>query len=107
MAVRLVCWYDWNTQMASLKKLVDYDFQWVLPAHGEEYHTHNTTQMKNHVQQCVKDMSAEVLPANIEETWAAQYGKPSLGFQWAVLVALLGIVWVIIYTFLFQKWNVT
>jgi len=52
MAVRQVCWYDWNTQMASLKKLVDYDFQWVLPGHGEEYHTHNTTQMKNHVQQC-------------------------------------------------------
>lgn len=29
-----VCWYSWNEQTNSTAKLVNYDFEWVLPGHG-------------------------------------------------------------------------
>ena len=31
-----VCWYDWDKQKASLIKLTAYQFQWVLPGHGQQ-----------------------------------------------------------------------
>ncbi len=34
-ASRRVCWYSWPKQIESMKKLQDYDFEWVLPGHGE------------------------------------------------------------------------
>jgi glyoxylase-like metal-dependent hydrolase (beta-lactamase superfamily II) len=30
-----VCWYDWPTQLASVRRLRDVDFTWLLPGHGE------------------------------------------------------------------------
>lgn len=33
-AGRSVCWHDWPTQLASLGRLLDFDFRWVLPGHG-------------------------------------------------------------------------
>ncbi len=29
-----VCWYDWREQAASMARLAEYDFEWVLPGHG-------------------------------------------------------------------------
>jgi glyoxylase-like metal-dependent hydrolase (beta-lactamase superfamily II) len=29
-----VCWYSWEEQIASTKKLLDFSFEWVLPGHG-------------------------------------------------------------------------
>jgi glyoxylase-like metal-dependent hydrolase (beta-lactamase superfamily II)/ferredoxin len=34
-ASRDVCWYSWRQQVASVKLLAGYDFEWVLPGHGE------------------------------------------------------------------------
>jgi len=34
-ASRSVCWYSWSEQTASMKKLHEYDFTWVVPGHGE------------------------------------------------------------------------
>jgi glyoxylase-like metal-dependent hydrolase (beta-lactamase superfamily II)/ferredoxin len=34
-ASRDVCWYSWRQQVASLKLLAGYEFEWVLPGHGE------------------------------------------------------------------------
>lgn len=31
-------WYSWEQQFDSLKKLLDYDFEWVLPGHGDRVH---------------------------------------------------------------------
>ncbi len=31
------CWYDWNKQLQSLKKLLDYDFSHVYAGHGGSY----------------------------------------------------------------------
>jgi glyoxylase-like metal-dependent hydrolase (beta-lactamase superfamily II)/ferredoxin len=33
-ASREVCWYSWDEQVRSLERLLDYEFQWVLPGHG-------------------------------------------------------------------------
>ncbi len=33
-AFRTACWYDWDVQVASMEKLVERNFEWVLPGHG-------------------------------------------------------------------------
>lgn len=37
-ASRQVCWYDWDMQCASMKRLADYRFNWILPGHGQRCH---------------------------------------------------------------------
>ena len=34
-ASRRVCWYSWPQQVESVRKLLDYRFEWVLPGHGQ------------------------------------------------------------------------
>ncbi|MFN2462079.1 MAG: MBL fold metallo-hydrolase, partial [Candidatus Velthaea sp.] len=34
-ANRDVCWFDWPTQLASVARLRDFDFEWLLPGHGQ------------------------------------------------------------------------
>lgn len=34
-ASRTYCWHDWDQQVASLRRLQDFTFAWVLPGHGE------------------------------------------------------------------------
>ena len=47
-----VAWYSWAKQSESMKKLVDYDFEWVLPGHGDMHH--DTVQnMRYHLQSCI------------------------------------------------------
>jgi glyoxylase-like metal-dependent hydrolase (beta-lactamase superfamily II) len=35
---RGVCWYSWEEQRRSLRKLLDFRFEWVLPGHGRRLH---------------------------------------------------------------------
>ncbi len=35
---RGVCWYSWPEQKRSLRKLLDFRFEWVLPGHGRSLH---------------------------------------------------------------------
>jgi glyoxylase-like metal-dependent hydrolase (beta-lactamase superfamily II)/ferredoxin len=37
-ASRDVCWHSWRQQVASVKLLERYEFEWVLPGHGERVH---------------------------------------------------------------------
>jgi glyoxylase-like metal-dependent hydrolase (beta-lactamase superfamily II)/ferredoxin len=37
-ASRDVCWHSWPEQVASVKLLAGYEFEWVLPGHGERAH---------------------------------------------------------------------
>ena len=37
-ASRTACWYDWETQIRSMERLLDYRFEWVLPGHGHTLH---------------------------------------------------------------------
>lgn len=34
-ASRSYCWYSWDEQIESMQRLGDYDFEWVLPGHGQ------------------------------------------------------------------------
>ncbi|MGO9836735.1 MAG: MBL fold metallo-hydrolase [Polyangiaceae bacterium] len=33
-----VCWYSWSEQTRSMERLLDFDFEWVLPGHGPRFH---------------------------------------------------------------------
>lgn len=37
-ASQSVCWYSWPEQVASVRLLQQYSFEWVLPGHGERVH---------------------------------------------------------------------
>jgi len=38
VAFRDACWYSWSALTASLAKLADYRFEWLLPGHGWPAH---------------------------------------------------------------------
>ncbi len=38
VAFRDACWYSWSVLTASLAKLADHRFEWLLPGHGSEAH---------------------------------------------------------------------
>jgi glyoxylase-like metal-dependent hydrolase (beta-lactamase superfamily II)/ferredoxin len=38
IAFRSVAWYSWREQARSMKRLLDYRFEWVLPGHGRRAH---------------------------------------------------------------------
>jgi glyoxylase-like metal-dependent hydrolase (beta-lactamase superfamily II)/ferredoxin len=37
-AFRSACWYSWTEQIASMERLLDHRFEWVLPGHGRPIH---------------------------------------------------------------------
>lgn len=37
-AFRRACWYDWEEQVESMRRLADYEFEWILPGHGRRCH---------------------------------------------------------------------
>jgi len=45
-ASRTYCWHDWTTQLASLERLLAYDFEWVLPGHGSALHAESPAAMR-------------------------------------------------------------
>lgn len=51
-AFRSVAWYSWSEQTRSMRKLLDYDFEWVLPGHGDIHHD-SSLAMKEHLRRCV------------------------------------------------------
>jgi glyoxylase-like metal-dependent hydrolase (beta-lactamase superfamily II)/ferredoxin len=51
-AFRSVAWYSWPEQIRSMEKLLAYDFEWVLPGHGD-IHSDNTRTMRHHLERCV------------------------------------------------------
>ncbi|MGI8468185.1 MAG: MBL fold metallo-hydrolase [Pyrinomonadaceae bacterium] len=54
-AFRGVCWYSWERQTRSMAKLLEYDFEWVLPGHGRIAHK-SKAEMKQHLLGCVEWM---------------------------------------------------
>jgi glyoxylase-like metal-dependent hydrolase (beta-lactamase superfamily II)/ferredoxin len=47
-----VAWYSWAKQTESMIRLANYDFEWVLPGHGNLHH--DTAQnMRYHLQSCI------------------------------------------------------
>lgn len=56
-AFRSACWYSWMEQIASMKRLLDYDFEWVLPGHGRPVHLARGT-ARAELERCIDWMSA-------------------------------------------------
>ena len=52
IAFRQVCWYSWPAQIQSMRSLLEYSFEWVLPGHGRRYHA-EPGQMRQSLKQCV------------------------------------------------------
>lgn len=54
-AFRDACWYSWREQIRSMEKLLDYEFEWVLPGHGRIGHA-TREEMHRHLVGCVEWM---------------------------------------------------
>jgi glyoxylase-like metal-dependent hydrolase (beta-lactamase superfamily II) len=52
IAFRSACWYSWSEQIKSMEKLLDYEFEWVLPGHGRIHHD-TTSEMRTHLERCI------------------------------------------------------
>jgi glyoxylase-like metal-dependent hydrolase (beta-lactamase superfamily II)/ferredoxin len=50
-----VAWYSWSKQTRSMAKLTDYNFEWVLPGHGDLHHD-SAANMRYHLQSCIEWM---------------------------------------------------
>jgi glyoxylase-like metal-dependent hydrolase (beta-lactamase superfamily II)/ferredoxin len=55
IAFRSACWYSWKEQTRSMQKLLDYDFEWVLPGHGRIHHD-SVTNMSSSLRDCIEWM---------------------------------------------------
>ena len=56
-AFRSVAWYSWAEQTRSMEKLLEYEFQWVLPGHGD-IHYADARSMHEHLKRCVSWMKS-------------------------------------------------
>ncbi len=54
-AFRSVAWYSWTEQIRSMTKLLDYEFEWVLPGHGN-MHKNSVDNMREHLARCISWM---------------------------------------------------
>ena len=54
-ASRRVCWYSWEDQTASMARLQNYAFEWILPGHGQR-HKLSKTRMKRLLAELVEGM---------------------------------------------------
>src|ERR1041384_2087021 len=55
IAFRSACWYSWTEQTRSMHRLLDYDFEWVLPGHGRIHHD-TAANMREHLERCIEWM---------------------------------------------------
>ena len=54
-AFRTACWYDWSIQTTSMKTLLDYKFEWVLPGHGRRINL-PAAEMQKSLVKCIEWM---------------------------------------------------
>jgi glyoxylase-like metal-dependent hydrolase (beta-lactamase superfamily II)/ferredoxin len=56
-AFRSACWHSWPEQTRSMERLLDYNFEWVLPGHGR-IHQDTPGGMQAHLRRCLEWMKA-------------------------------------------------
>jgi glyoxylase-like metal-dependent hydrolase (beta-lactamase superfamily II)/ferredoxin len=54
-----VAWYSWAKQTESMLRLKNYDFEWVLPGHGD-IHQDTIQNMRYHLQSCISWMKSRL-----------------------------------------------
>ncbi len=59
IAFRNACWYSWTEQIKSMEKLLDYEFEWVLPGHGRIHHD-SAANMRAYLEECLAWMKRRV-----------------------------------------------
>ena len=52
-ASRSFCWHHWPTQIASLERLLAYDFTWVLPGHGAAHRAGSPDAMRLDLEEAI------------------------------------------------------
>ena len=57
-----VCWYSWSEQTSSMEKLLDYEFEWVLPGHGRRARL-NAGEMRKQLESAIARMKGQSRPA--------------------------------------------
>jgi glyoxylase-like metal-dependent hydrolase (beta-lactamase superfamily II) len=57
-AFRSACWYSWSEQIASMKRLLDYRFEHVLPGHGRPVRL-PADEMRESLQRCIDWMQSK------------------------------------------------
>lgn len=55
-AFRSACWYSWSAQLDSMRRLLDYRFEWILPGHGRRVHLDGRA-MRVSLERCIAWMS--------------------------------------------------
>lgn len=55
-ASRSVCWYSWAEQTRSMERLLDLQFDWVLPGHGRRYQAESPAAMRREIAELVARM---------------------------------------------------
>jgi glyoxylase-like metal-dependent hydrolase (beta-lactamase superfamily II)/ferredoxin len=53
VAFRDVCWFSWEEQTRSMERLLEFDFTWVLPGHGDRFRAPSPGAMKEELERCV------------------------------------------------------
>jgi len=53
------CWYDWKTQLISLKRLLNFEFDYILPGHGGSFKS-DKQGMKKMLKNCLSYHNADV-----------------------------------------------
>ena len=51
------CWYDWDAQVESMKRLAKFEFEWVLPGHGRRYHG-SIEESRRQIEVCLRWMES-------------------------------------------------
>ena len=51
-------WHDWDTQLASLEKLLDFRFRWVLPGHGYAHQEATPEAMRDLLARSIRELRA-------------------------------------------------
>ena len=55
-ASRTVCWYSWPEQVRSMERLLDFEFEWVLPGHGSHYQAESPAAMRREIERVLARM---------------------------------------------------
>jgi glyoxylase-like metal-dependent hydrolase (beta-lactamase superfamily II)/ferredoxin len=55
-ASRAVCWYSWPEQVRSMERLLEFDFEWVLPGHGGRYRAESPAAMRREIERVLATM---------------------------------------------------
>jgi len=53
VAFRDANWYSWPETIRSMERLLDFDFEWVLPGHGGWYRADSPQAMRHELERCV------------------------------------------------------